>query len=163
MPPDTDPSFLLLFQREYGRVVRLVQRIVGCPSIAEDLAQEAFIRIMHRSELGASYLFRTAQNLAFDHLRAQKVRARYTEETQQEQGEPSQPSLDESMASSETLQRHLEALKSLPERTQRVFLLSRLDGKNYREIAQQLGVSISTVQKDMIKALQTCIHDPRQQ
>ncbi|TRX74226.1 sigma factor-like helix-turn-helix DNA-binding protein [Pseudomonas mangiferae] len=50
----------------------------------------------------------------------------------------------------------LRALRGLPRRVQRVFLLSRLDGLAYGAIAQQLGVPLLTVERDLIRALQHC-------
>lgn len=151
---ESDP-FPALFSRLYPRIVRLVQRIVGDRDTAEDLTQEAFMRVMHREERHPGYLFRTAQNLAFDHLRAQRVRQRYAEEQWQADAEES-PSLEDEAAHSEALQRQLATLATLPERARRVFLLNRLDGLTYADIAQQLGVSVSTVEKDMIRVLKAC-------
>jgi RNA polymerase sigma-19 factor, ECF subfamily len=47
-------------------------------------------------------------------------------------------------------------LSNLPQRSREVFLLSQLDGLTYSEIAQQLGISFSTVRKDMFSALKAC-------
>lgn len=150
-------SLLTLFSRERTRVVRLIQRIVGCRDTAEDLAQEAFLNVMGKNEQSSSYLFRTAQNLALDYLRAQKVRARHTEQTLLEASEYGEETTEKGLLDTEKLEQHMAALQSLPERTQRIFLMNRLDGLSYAEIANLLHVSISTVEKDMIKALQVCV------
>lgn len=47
-------------------------------------------------------------------------------------------------------------LRALPRRSQQVFLLSRLDGLSYANLAERLGVSLSTVEKDMLRVLQHC-------
>lgn len=50
--------------------------------------------------------------------------------------------------------RQLEgAVAELPERTRRIFVLNRLHGETYQEIADRLGVSVSTVQKHLMRAL----------
>ncbi|MGQ9370132.1 RNA polymerase sigma factor [Azospirillum sp. ST 5-10] len=145
-----------LFAVERSRVVRLVGRMVGCRATAEDLAQDAFLRLWNRADpvVDAGYLFRTAQNLAIDHLRAQRARADHgaVPEEVPDDGAPA----DHAVAAREELEALRDALSTLPERTQRVFLLNRLDGLTYAEIATALGVSVSTVEKDMIRALDRC-------
>lgn len=150
-------SIFTLFSRERTRVVRLIQRIVGCRETAEDLAQDAFLNVMGKNENSSSYLFRTAQNLALDYLRAQKVRTRHAEQTLQDMTDDDEETIEKGLISAEKLEQHIEALHSLPERTQRIFLMNRLDGFSYAEIAEILNVSISTVEKDMIRALQVCV------
>jgi DNA-directed RNA polymerase specialized sigma24 family protein len=73
-----------LFASERERLVRLVKRIMGCESTAEDIAQDTFLRLNDRpvGTEDASLLFRTAQNLAIDHLRAQRVRSDYAARAQ---------------------------------------------------------------------------------
>ncbi|MFP5512489.1 MAG: RNA polymerase sigma factor [Alphaproteobacteria bacterium] len=149
-----------LFAAERARVVRLIGRIVGCRSAAEDLAQEAFLRLWNRPDAGGStdpsYLFRTAQNLAIDHLRAQRVRSDHAASVLADGQEADGTTPDNALAARRELEALHAALASLPERTQRVFLLNRLDGLSYAEIALKLGVSVSTVEKDMIRALALC-------
>jgi len=50
----------------------------------------------------------------------------------------------------------LQRLRGLPKRCQQVFLLSRVDGVAFAAIAQQLGISLSTVEKDIFRVLQHC-------
>ncbi len=145
-----------LFSRLQPLLVRAVQRIVGCRHTAEDLTQEAFLRVMGRDEHNAGYLFRTAQNLAFDHLRAQKVRQRYADSQQLHEEDDAIAGPEASAVTDELLARYLVALQALSERTQQVFLLSRLEGMTYQQIAKHLGVSVSTVEKDMMRALKIC-------
>lgn len=149
--------FLSLYLREQTRLLQLIRRIVGDRNTAEDLAQDTFLRLWHHplGEGDRSLLFRTAQNLAIDHLRARQVRSRHTHQ-QQALDEPSSPDLEEQAIARQELETLMQCLRKLPRRTQQVFLLSRVDGLPYATIAKQLGVSISTVEKDMIRALQHC-------
>ncbi len=148
--------FLSLYLREQGRLLQLIRRIVGDRGTAEDLAQDTFLRLWDRqlNEGDRSLLFRTAQNLALDHLRARQVRNRYAQ--QQVDEESSGAELEVQVSASQELDDLLLRLRKLPRRTQQVFLLSRVDGLPYATIANQLGVSVSTVEKDMIRALQHC-------
>ncbi|MBD9417364.1 sigma-70 family RNA polymerase sigma factor [Pseudomonas sp. PDM16] len=148
--------FLSLYLREQSRLLQLIRRIVGDRGTAEDLAQDTFLRLWDRqlNEGDRSLLFRTAQNLALDHLRARQVRNRYAQ--QQVDEESSGAELEVQVSASQELDDLLLRLRKLPRRTQQVFLLSRVDGLPYATIANQLGVSVSTVEKDMIRALQHC-------
>jgi RNA polymerase sigma factor (sigma-70 family) len=147
-----------VFLAERERIVRLVGRLVRCRATAEDLAQEAFLRLWGRTLAGdsRSLLFRTAQNLAIDHLRAGHVRARHAETVRREPTARRGPAPEHAAEARQEVESLLEALRSLPDRAQRVFLLSRLDGLSYGAIAGRLGISISTVEKDMIRALEVC-------
>jgi RNA polymerase sigma factor (sigma-70 family) len=151
-------NLLPLFLAERRRLVRLIGRIVGCQATAEDLAQDTFVRLWGRmvTSNDRSLLFRTAQNLAIDHIRAQRVRSRYVETILPAQATTVTPAPDSALAAREELGILLQALRTLPQRTQRIFLLNRLDGLSYPEIATALGVSVSTVEKEMIRALDTC-------
>jgi RNA polymerase sigma-70 factor (ECF subfamily) len=155
----TKPATLTqLFAAERARVVRLIGRIVGCRATAEDLAQDAFLRLWNRGDMVAdpSYLFRTAQNLALDHLRAQRVRSDHAETVTAEQDTDDGLTPHSAFAARQELEALQTALSGLPDRTQRVFLLNRLDGLSYGDIALRLEVSVSTVEKDMIRALEAC-------
>ncbi|MCK4922078.1 MAG: RNA polymerase sigma-70 factor [Bacteroidales bacterium] len=62
---------------------------------------------------------------------------------------------EDKMIAAETEARITDAINSLPDRCAEVFKLSRLEGKKYREIAEELGISIKTVEIQMSKALKT--------
>ena len=81
-------TLLQLFLAEHGKIVRLIGRIVGCRETAEDLAQDVFVKLWGRmvTDRDRSLLFRTEQNVAIDHVRAQRVRASYAEMTTPVQG-----------------------------------------------------------------------------
>lgn len=149
-----------VFLKERARVVGLIRRITGSVETAEDIAHDALLRLWDRPVDGdcRSLLFRTAQNLAIDHMRGQKVRSAYADEvtarSQQDTAGIDGP--DRSAAAREEIGILERALASLPSRAKRVFLLNRLDGCSYDEIALRLRVSVSTVEKDMIRALRAC-------
>jgi RNA polymerase sigma-70 factor (ECF subfamily) len=54
----------------------------------------------------------------------------------------------------QSLQTAVAALQALPERTRTIFVLRRLEGHAYRDIADQLGISVSAVEKHMVRAVQ---------
>lgn len=147
-----------LYATERDRLHRLIRRIVGNRAAVEDVAHDAFIKLSDRT-LGPadhSLLFRTAQNLAIDHLRSLRVRENYARSASFEAAWRDQPLPDRALAAKQRLHSLLAALQALPERTQRVFLLNRVDGLSQPEIAKFLGVSVSTVEKEMVRALAFC-------
>lgn len=151
-------ALLPLFLAERERIIRVVDRIVKCRVTAEDLAQDVFLRLWGRmvTNNDRGLLFRTARNLAIDHVRSQSVRARYREAATSEQVFSVSSAPDSVAAAREEVEAFVQALQTLPQRTQRIFLLNRLDGLSYPEIATALGVSRSTVEKHMIRALEVC-------
>lgn len=56
----------------------------------------------------------------------------------------------------ETLLQLAEVLEGLPRRDKQIFLLARLDGLKYQEIAGRLGISLNMVQKAMVRAMHNC-------
>lgn len=156
---ETKPVALLqIFVAERDRIFRLIRRIVGNHATAEDLTQDTLVNLWERPITGQDrgLVFRTAQNLAIDHLRRQRVRAAFAGTVRPEQVVPAAVPPDEAIAARLELDAALAALRRLPTRTQRVFLLNRLEGRTYVQIARDLGISVSTVEKDMIRAIAAC-------
>ena len=166
--PDTDQDapkaarahFLKVFLSQRPQMEALVSRRVGCRATAADLVQDLFIRFWRRPLLQVeelnTYLLRCAGNIAIDHLRNEGTRARLNEglmpDEQEQRSDEPQAALE---ASSDL--RHVEAaLRGLPEKTRQIFLLNRIHGRKYGEIAKAMGLSQSAVEKHMMRALQAC-------
>lgn len=124
---------------------------------AAEIAQEAWLRI-HRLEHPESldnpkaFLFQTASNLAVDRLRRDLLAKKFLETEAQDKAEPS-PSVERSVTAQEALAQIERALVELPVKCQHAFLLHRGRDMSYPEIARELGVSTSMVEKYMIQAL----------
>lgn len=149
-------GYTRVFVRERQRIVHHVRRIVGCDSTAEDIAQDTYLRLKGRDlgEADLSLMFRTAQNLALDYLRARRVR---TEHARQSAHDDTTPASPEQAADSRTrLDGLLRTLRALPPRTRQIFLMQRVDGWTYPQIGRALGVSTSTVEKEMMLAMHRC-------
>ena len=100
-----------------------------------------------------SLVFRCGCGRDLDHLRGRRGLRRYAQ--QQTDGEDV-IDLQQQAEARQELEYLLQRLRGLPKRCQQVFLLSRVDGLSYAAIAQQLGVSLSTVEKDIFRVLQHC-------
>lgn len=146
------------FAAEEGRLKRLIRRITGCTSTAEDVVQDAYVKLSGR-DLSADdrgLLVTTARNLALDHVRQQKRRQEILEGTLPEQLASAPTTPEQIFGAKQDAQQFVAALSELPERMQRAFLMSKLDGLSHREISHELSVSISTVEKDIMGALLFC-------
>lgn len=151
--------FLQVFLSQRPQMEALVSRRVGCRATAADLVQDLFLRFWRRplvqvEELG-TYLLRCAGNIAIDHLRSEGSRGRVNQHWQPEpdaRGSEPQAALE----AGNDLRQVEAALRRLPERTRHIFLLNRIHGRTYADIANVMGVSQSAVEKHMMRALEAC-------
>src|SRR5690606_19301955 len=126
---------------------------------AEDLVQDVFVRLARRGDIATirqveGYLFQTAASVLTDRVRHRVARRFDDHVAWRETDDPSEVSSpDTVLMGREALAGLLAALAELPERRRAVFLLHRVDGLRYGEIAARLGISVSSVEKHMIKAL----------
>lgn len=157
---DDDQQRLKSLLVTYRPAVRgFIGRRVRGPE-AEDLTQEVFARILGRVEVGPienveGYLFQTAANLLRERGRQAAVRGAVPAiELSPEliaQDEAQTP--ERILLGRDAYRSMLAALLELPERTRTVFILSRFEDVKGPEIARRLGVSISAVEKHMMRAL----------
>ncbi|BCG27711.1 DNA-directed RNA polymerase sigma-70 factor [Pseudomonas tohonis] len=151
-------DLLRVFLAQRERMEALVSRRVGCRATAADLVQDLFLRFWRRPaapvEDLATYLLRSAHNLAIDHMRSEGARTRNEAGLALEQDEAPPPEV--ALEAGHDL-RHVDAaLRSLPERTRHIFLLNRIHGSTYGDIARAMGLSLSAVEKHMMRALEAC-------
>jgi RNA polymerase sigma-70 factor (ECF subfamily) len=148
---DFDP----LFDAVYPALFRYCNRMTGDPDQAEDLAQEAFFRLLDRNVEGTeaglrAWLFRVATNLARDRSRTRETRRRILSGFPPPETVPG-PDLD--LERAEEAQGVREALEVLSERDREMLLL-RQEGFSYKEIAEVAGVSHRSVGTILARALQ---------
>ena len=158
--------FNTVFLAQRVSLLRTLQRMVDNPSTAEDLLQETYLRVIRALrerpiEHLEPFVFQTARNLALDHLRARRAQARNLVDDVPEQilhnvAAPSSSAEDAAHAE-QLLTRLSISIGQLTARQQRIFILSRLHGASYLEIAEQLNVSASTVQKGLKLIMAICV------
>ncbi|UCJ18896.1 RNA polymerase sigma factor [Pseudomonas sp. MM211] len=163
-PSTTEPvqrdAFLRTFLARREQMEAVLRRRVGCRATAADLVQELFLRFWRRpsaplEDMG-SYLIRSAHNLAIDHLRSEGARARNEAGLLSEQRGDGSVSPDAALEAGSDLRRVEAALRALPERTRHIFLLNRIHGQTYGQIARSMALSQSAVEKHMMRALEAC-------
>lgn len=148
-----------MFMRHRSALVDYASPIVGCRARAEDVVQEAYIRFAAADAANevaspTSYLYRIVRNLAIDTVRREHRQSPGLITEQQFAELPvDAPSVDRVLDGRRRLAQLEAAVAELPERTRRIFILNRLHGLTYQQIADELDVSISTVQKHLMQAL----------
>ena len=150
-----------IYNEHYRSLVRFLYRRTGDQALAEDLAQEAFVRaIEHQPEQPKAWLFQVAANLVRDDFRRRAVRRRHLELVGNERGALSSPPApsapqplppDTALERSEVAARVRAALEELSP-NDRDGLLLREEGLSYDEIAAVLGISKSSVGTTLSRA-----------
>lgn len=159
---DDENAFSELFHRYYVALCAFAFRYLGDHSLTEELVQELFVRIWEkRKQLKIetsvkSYLFRAVKNELINRQNHEKVEQKYRKLFQQEENELRAeqvlPEID--------LMRKIEAsVEALPPKRKEIFKLSREKGLSYREISEQLDISVKTVEAQMGQALKQLRED----
>ena len=141
-----------LYLTYYSKLVRFAKEFVIQEEDAENITQDVFIIlwenrdfIEHIDNMNA-YLFRLVRNKCLDYLKHKVFEQRYVESVQTSYEVDVVEDND-----TEILIR--AAINSLPKRCRDIFLLSRVEGLKYKEISEQLGISVNTVECQMGIAL----------
>jgi RNA polymerase sigma factor (sigma-70 family) len=154
--PQDSERVAVLAARYAEPVRRFFSRRVRDQAAVEDLTQEVFVRLLGRAGVGAidnieGYLFHTAANLLRE--RARRAAARIPEADAESFDPIEDLSPERILLGREAVALMVEALQELPERVRSVFVLNRFEELPAVEIARRLGVSLSTVEKDMMRAV----------
>lgn len=145
-----------LFRTYYTELVRYAFTIVREQGEAEDIVQHLFVKLWEKREDLAirkdvrSYLYRSTYNAS---VNAWKRTGRFTGTGESLQQVSASGQSSDRVLSSELEARIEQAVQSLPEKCREVFMLSRFSELSYKEIADQLGISVKTVENHMGKAL----------
>lgn len=153
-------AFELLFKRHYKPLCRRVNSMLNDEEASEDVVQQLFIKIWESREtlqtpdsVGA-YLFTAARNRALNYIKSQ-ARKSSNEVPLNNLHDEADNRTEEQMDAKELQKALYAAIDSLPEKRREVFVLSRFEGKSYKEIAEIKQISVKTVEAQMGKALAT--------
>lgn len=146
-------DFDLFYRRTYPPLLRYLQRLTGDPDEADDLAQEAFTRLLRHplpAEEARPWLFTVATNLVRDGARKSTRRARLLSIFRPDQQAP--PPADQVLEREERIGAVRRALAQLRPRDRQLLLL-REEGFTYEEMAQVVGVAPTSVGTLLARAL----------
>lgn len=151
-------AFESIFRRWYAPLVRLSESLTRSRARAEEIVQDVMLELWRRRDTleadgsPQAYLFQSTRNRSLNDIRHERVK---------ERGEPHVvaatapfgPAADTQLEEGEIAAAVYDALSELSERSRTVFEMSRMQGLRYQEIAEELGISIKTVEAHMGKAL----------
>jgi RNA polymerase sigma-70 factor, ECF subfamily len=151
-------EFERLFKDHFKSLYAYAFTILKNESIAEETVQNVFYKIWEKKVPDTiqtslkAYLYKAVYHESLNYLKHRKVKAQYQSHVMHQQNNQYEH------ASKKVLVKELEiklrdALNALPQQCRTIFQMSRFDGLKYQEIADQLGLSVKTVENQMGKAL----------
>lgn len=145
-----------LFRANSKTIFNYIYYKYGNEEKAYDVVQEAFIKLWENCakvspQKAKSFVYTVANNLYLNLIKAEKVRQKYAADKKAVSNESPEFLLEEK----EYKEKLDRALASLPDNQRTTFLLNRIDGKKYAEIAEMEGVSVKAIEKRMHLALKT--------
>ena len=158
------PALIAVFLRKRPDLVRFFARRTGSEAEAEDLVQEIFLKIRDLPSGDAvqspeAFLYRVGSNLLLDRIKqSRRQSARDGAWRQARVGRhgdeaANEPAADDAVAARRRLEALVAALDELPPQTARAFRRHKFDGLSQGEVAAEMGVSRSSVEKYIMAAL----------
>lgn len=143
------------FEKEYRELYlplcMYALRLVGDTDEAREIVQSVFTSLWQSVQNGftpinlKSYLYKAVRNSSLSFLKEQSKQTEFIAEDQDV--------AEETIDTSERDARLWKAIDDLPEKTRQVFLFSKRDGMSNKEIAEEMGISIKTVENQMTRAM----------
>lgn len=152
-----EKAFEQLFKSLYKSLCSSANVFLNDPDEAEETVQNVFLALWEKREKMEinisvkAYLHTAVRNAALNKLKHSKVKAGYAKEQEYLASHAESPSVP--ILRNELNTEIYKAIESLPEQCRLVFKLSRFEELKYKEIAEQLGISVKTVENQMGKAL----------
>lgn len=158
-----------LYVQESGNLRRRLERTLGRRDVAEDVVQDAYLRMLTSANDGTAvrckkaFLFTVASNLAIDSLRREQRIQRLVpianvpdsaSDALAEDITHAPPGVEDTVDAKQRLTAVLEALAELPTKCQTAFVLHKFQELSYAEVASHLGVTVSMVEKYLSRGLQ---------
>lgn len=159
-------DFNEIFNQYYFALCKYAFLFVKDELISEEIVEECFFRLWQNRaglkirESLKSYLFKAVHNISLNYLQHLKVIKNYKDlhvnihESKEVLYEEFESSPLQALQFKEFEIKLKEAIDDMPSQQKKVFSMNRFDGKKYREIADELGISITTVKSHMSSALE---------
>ena len=156
---DGKPAALeMIFKTHYQPLCAYANSFLNDKAEAEEVVQSSFISLWEKRDSIAiqtsfkSYLYRMVRNACLNVLKHERVKKHYAD-AEKISGEPVHEAVSETIISMELETKIIVAMQALPEQCRLVFQLSRFEELRYQEIADQLNISVKTVENHIGKAL----------
>ena len=155
-----EPAFEAVFRQYYASLCQYARTFLHDWDDAEEAVQAVFLAVWEKRDSLEitvslkSYLYRSVHNRCLNRIRHLSVQAEHREQAAYEVEMFQSPEAPmQSMIADELSDRLQEAIQRLPEQCRLIFSMSRFEEMKYQEIADQLGLSIKTVENQIGKAL----------
>lgn len=152
-------AFEAVFHAFHPKVYGYILHKTHSSYMAEEVVQLSFIKLWrYRESLDpatplSAQVFRVAKTTLIDQLRKEAVRARLIN------GAPATEAAGERLEEKELAERIQQVVRDMPSVRQRVFAMSRFKGMSYKEIADDLSISVRTVENHIAQALKQLRHN----
>jgi RNA polymerase sigma factor (sigma-70 family) len=155
--PSPAPSLEETFRSERGKLLRYLGRRAGHDA-APDLVQEVFARAASSNQAArlinpAAFVKRIARNLLIDRARSRASNNVVLFPLDEERDISVPPEQGLAIEAQDLLRIYKQAVERLPDKTRRVFLMSRTDNLSHREISEEIGISVATVEYHIMRAI----------
>jgi RNA polymerase sigma-70 factor (ECF subfamily) len=153
----TAAGFEAIFKSHFRRLHAYACTLVRDEAIAEELVQQVFFKLWEKrdrinvQQSITAYLYRAVYNESINHMRHSKVKAAWQSHAMRQENHQESAAARTNLKELE--ERLRAALESLPDQCRIIFRMSRFGEMKYREIADELGLSLKTVENQMGKAL----------
>jgi RNA polymerase sigma-70 factor, ECF subfamily len=153
-----EASFEVLFKTNYKPLYAYAFTMVKSELLAEEIVQQVFFKLWEKKEqlsISSSlkaYLYKAVHNDSLNALKHRKVKLTYSKETTYQMRNQVEDHSSPIIAK-ELTEKIRVALNELPEQCRTIFQMSRFGALKYQEIADQLGLSVKTIENQMGKAL----------
>ncbi len=154
-----EQAFELLYRKYFKRLCAFANKYLHDYEATQEVIQEVFFTIWEKREYLdsdkpiLSFLFQSTKNKSLHIIEHSKVVDKYQEVIKYAYSQGDYFDTQDSLLAKELEAKLGEIIESLPVQCRKVFLLSRQEGKKYREIAEELNISEKTVETHMNKAL----------
>ncbi len=154
-----------VLERYHCELLNFLARQVNDRDAAADLVQESYARVLAVQHSGQAVLdvrallYHTARNLVIDHYRRAKVRHHdHLDVIPEDQNPPTPQHLqpEEALASQQVIRAYVAAIKALPPRCREAFVLHVFDELSHAQIARHMGISVSMVEKHVVRGMVAC-------
>jgi len=159
-PSSTHTDFSILYRATLAPLRRYLSRLVGSNSDAQDIAQDAYLRVFlaMRDDKGVrepqAFLYTAAKHIALNQLRRRHLEPISGLSVTIEETTPSPtPGVEQLVIARQEWEQFETALAGLPAGCRRVLLLRRVERLSPDEIADRLGIARSSVEKHLARAL----------
>lgn len=156
--PPSDRDFSSLYQRTLAPLRQHLARILGNSAEAQDVAHDAYLRVYpiiekNEAEKPEALLYTTARRLAFNRLKRRRIVPFLPEPPADDALPANTPGVAQQVMARQELQQLEQAIAALPEGCRTVLLLRKIELLSHQEIADRLGITVSTVEKQHARAL----------